>query len=118
MAKRALVVSSPVDSAGAAGAVGAGGRRATCARGAGAAEEALHSADRGHALAHRRAELVPGSTNASSLNSASGANVETSSSITPGTAVPIAADNVADGAVTTAVLSWVPAPMTRAISGG
>ena len=63
-------------------------------------------------------ELVPGSTNASSLNSANGATVETRSSITAGTAVPIAADKDAECWVTTAVLSLAPTPITRAISGG
>ena len=63
-------------------------------------------------------ELVPGSTNASILNSASGAKQPIRMSITPGTAVPTAAATESPPLVTTPVVSWIPTPITSAISTG
>ena len=63
-------------------------------------------------------ELVPGSTNASILNKASGAKQPMRMSITPGTAVPTAAATESPSLVTTPVVSWIPTPITNAINTG
>ena len=88
-------------------------------RTAAAAEQSLEAALDRHALPERLApEGVPGSTKASSLNSASGATTLTRISITAGSAVPIAFCVPSARCAATPLAICTPMPSTITISTG